>query len=358
MIYYPGQNKEKRILKKNLEIVISEIFLKCNMNNDDSYLLSKSLVHSDLRGIHSHGVIRVPEYVSKLIDEGVNPKGKPYVVSEKTAAIRINGDNSMGQIGSHYSMQKAIKTAKKTGVAFASLEGSNHCGALDWYTLMASKENLIGIAGTNALPTMAPWGGVDKIVGLNPISISIPGISYDDLVIDTALGQTSHGKIRIYDQKNELLPQGWAFNKHGQPTIQPKEAIEGLIQPIGSFKGIGLAMMVGMLSTVLSNAQYGTKSGNMIDGAFPGLDGQFFIVIDIEAFIDLNEYEKKIKLIIKEFKSSKISSEAKRIYLPGEMENELMNINLEKGIPLNDKTIKNLNIIIDRFSIKNKLILF
>ena len=69
MIYYPGQNKEKRILKKNLEIVISEIFLKCNMNNDDSYLLSKSLVHSDLRGIHSHGVIRVPEYVSKLIDE-------------------------------------------------------------------------------------------------------------------------------------------------------------------------------------------------------------------------------------------------------------------------------------------------
>ena len=95
MIYYPGQNKEKRILKKNLEIVISEIFLKCNMNNDDSYLLSKSLVHSDLRGIHSHGVIRVPEYVSKLIEDGVNPRGKPYVVSKKSSAIRINGNLSL-----------------------------------------------------------------------------------------------------------------------------------------------------------------------------------------------------------------------------------------------------------------------
>ena len=115
MIYYPGQNKEKRILKKNLEIVISEIFLKCNMNNDDSYLLSKSLVHSDLRGIHSHGVIRVPEYVSKLIDEGVNPKGKPYVVSEKTAAIRINGDNSMGQIEVITLCKKQSKLQKNWG---------------------------------------------------------------------------------------------------------------------------------------------------------------------------------------------------------------------------------------------------
>ena len=249
----------------------------------------------------------------------------------------------MGQIGAEFSMVEAIKGASENGISFVSLEGSNHCGTLDRYTLMASKQNFIGIAGTNALPTMAPWGGKDKIIGLNPISISFPGIEKDDLVIDTALGQTSHGKIRVYSQKNKKLPDGWAFNEKGLPTIDPNEAINGLIQPIGGFKGIGIAMMIGMLSTLLSNAKYGTASGNMVDGAKSGEDGQFFIAIKISAFVDIEMYKEKIHNIIKEFKESNLAEGFSKIYLPGEMETELCSKNLQIGVPINNTCMNELN---------------
>ena len=342
MVYYPNIENELRIDHLDLTEIVKSIFTACKMNDVDASIVTNSLIHADLRGIHSHGVIRVPEYVKKLTLDGVNPLGKPKVVKEFGGMSRINGDNSMGQVGSKYAIQHAIDKAKKFGIAYVSLEGSNHCGALDWYSLMASKQDCVGIVGTNALPTMAPWGGMDKIVGINPISISFPGIKFDDLVIDASLGKTSHGKIRIYAQKKENIPEGWAFDKNGLPTVDAEAAIDGLIQPIGGFKGVGLAMMVGMLSTMLSDAEYGSASGNMIDGAISGVDGQFFIVINIKELIDLKTYQIKIEKIITEFKKSR-SLKNKKIYLPGQIENELRAQYTKDGIPLNEETISNLN---------------
>jgi LDH2 family malate/lactate/ureidoglycolate dehydrogenase len=354
MVYYPNTEKELRIDASNLKTFVKSIFLACNMNNEDASVVTESLIHADLRGIHSHGVIRVPDYVKKLQVDGVDPSGNPFVLKEFGGTSRVNGNNSMGQIGAKFSMLHAINKAKKFGISYVSLEGSNHCGALDWYSLMASEAKCVGIVGTNALPTMAPWGGMDKIVGINPISISFPGINCDDLVIDASLGQTSHGKIRIYAQKKEKIPEGWAFDKDGLPTSDPEKALEGLIQPIGGFKGIGLAMMVGMLSTMLSDAKYGSNSGNMIDGAISGVDGQFFIVINIGELIDLDTYQTKINEMIREFKSSR-SLKNNNIYLPGEIENQLKIHNAKFGIPLNNETISNLNDVIDNLQLNISL---
>lgn len=351
MIYYPNIEKELRINHFDLNKLVNSIFLACNMSVNDASCLAESLIHADIRGIHSHGVIRIPEYVKKLLVDGVNPSGVPFIVREFSGLSRINGDNSMGQIGAKFSMLHAIEKAKNFGISYVCLEGSNHCGALDWYSLMASKENCVGIVGTNALPTMAPWRGTEKIVGINPISIAFPGIEYDDLVIDASFGQTSHGKIRIYAQKKEKIPDSWAFDRNGLPTIDPEKAIEGLIQPIGGFKGVGLAMMVGMLSTMLSDANYGTQSGNMNDGAIPGVDGQFFIVINIKELIDINIYVKKLKKLIIEFNNSETVNNEK-IYLPGQIENELTLQNKNLGIPLNEETIKNLEDVLESLEIK------
>src|SRR5210317_239426 len=350
MVYYPNTEKELRIDASNLKTFVKSIFLACKMNNEDASVVTESLIHADLRGIHSHGVIRVPDYVKKLQVDGVDPSGRPFVLKEFGGTSRVNGNNSMGQIGAKFSMLHAINKAKKFGISYVSLEGSNHCGTLDWYSLMASEAKCVGIVGTNALPTMAPWGGMDKIVGINPISISFPGINCDDLVIDDSLGQTSHGKIRIYAQKKEKIPEGWAFDKDGLPTSDPDKAIEGLIQPIGGFKGVGLAMMVGMLSTMLSSAEYGSNSGNMIDGAISGVDGQFFIVINIQELIDLKSYQEKMKRIVKEFKNSR-PIKNKKIYLPVQIENELNLQNIKFGIPLNEESIDNLNDVLKKLKI-------
>ena len=266
MAVYPKAETDRRIAAADLLDLAARIFAACGMGEADARLLAETLVHSDRRGVHSHGVLRIPDYVGKLTREGVDPRGVPRVVSEAGGAIRIDGGNTMGQIGGTFAMDRAISVAKDGArVAFAALGNSNHCGAMDWYTLRASRAGMIGLAGTNALPTMAPVGGTEKIVGINPLSVAMPGEARP-FVLDFAFGATAHGKIRVYDQKGAPIPEGWALDADGHPTTDAARAMKGLIQPIGGHKGVALGMMVGMLSTFLSGAGYGLESGNMVDG--------------------------------------------------------------------------------------------
>ena len=163
----------------------------------------------------------------------------PLVLDELTK--RWDGDNAMGQIAGAFAMRQAIECAREMGIAAAAVRGSNHAGAMDYYVRLAVEEDMIGLATTNALPTMAPWGGVDKLIGLNPIGIGVPS-GEGALVLDTALGATAHGKIRVFHQKGQPIPGDWAFDREGRPTTDAGAALDGLIQPIGGYKRLGLAV--------------------------------------------------------------------------------------------------------------------
>ncbi|HHG90624.1 MAG TPA: Ldh family oxidoreductase [Devosia sp.] len=322
MANYPKSDTDQRVKADALGAVTEAIFGACGMSGDDAALLSASLVHADLRGVHSHGVLRIPDYVHKLKRGGVDARAVPSIVSRNGGAIVVDANNSMGQIGASCAMDLAIEAARENGVALAALRGSNHCGALDWYTLRGAEQGMIGIAGSNALPTMAPTGGRDKIVGMNPISIAIPGGVEPPVVLDLAFGATAHGKIRVYHQKGLPLPDGWAFDSKGVPTNDAGSALEGLIQPAGGHKGIALAMMVGMLSTLLSGASYGTGLGNMVSGPKAGRDGQFFIAIDIAAFRPLSALGGDVDAIVREVHNSSRRDADNPLLVPGEMERQ------------------------------------
>jgi LDH2 family malate/lactate/ureidoglycolate dehydrogenase len=137
---YPKSETDLRVSPEHLCKVVRAIFSRCGMSDADAALLTESLVHADLRGIHSHGVLRIPDYVKKLTKDGVDPRGRPSIVSERAAAIVMDGGNSMGQIGGAFAMKRVIQKARDLGLAFAAVRGSNHCGAMDWYTLMAVRE--------------------------------------------------------------------------------------------------------------------------------------------------------------------------------------------------------------------------
>ena len=339
MARYPGEQDERRVPAAILEATVRQLFVACAMSHSDADLLARSLVHADMRGIHSHGVLRVPDYVAKLTREGVNPRGRPRVISDIGGAIVIDGDNAMGQIAGQFAMERAIERARTVNIAFAAVRGSNHCGALDWYTMQAVEADMIGLAGSNALPTMAPWGGVDKIVGLNPISAAFPSATTHPFVLDVALGATAHGKIRVYAQKGEAIPPDWAFDAEGRATTDAVAALEGLIQPIGGHKGIGLAMVIGLLSSVLSGAGYGTESGNMIDGAAAGADGQFYLAINIAGFRNVDDFKAHMDRIATQFLTSRPVDASERIFLPGGIEAAITERYQRDGIPLNDETI-------------------
>jgi LDH2 family malate/lactate/ureidoglycolate dehydrogenase len=320
MALYPKSESDRTVRVAELLNVATAMFTATGMAGDDAALLAETLVHSDRRGVHSHGVIRVPDYVAKLARDGVDPKGRPKVVSRRAGAIVIDGGNSMGQIGGSFAMDEAIDAARQYGIAYAALRGSNHCGALDWYTLRAVAAGMIGIAGTNALPTMAPWGGIDKIVGINPLSIAMPGGEGHPFVLDFAFGATAHGKIRVYHQKGANIPEGWAFDADGNPTTDTAKALAGLIQPIGEHKGVALGMAVGMLSSLLSGAAYGTESGNMVEGAIAGVDGQFFVAIDVAAFTDPAGFGARVDAIRQQLYGARKRADVERLYAPGDIE--------------------------------------
>jgi LDH2 family malate/lactate/ureidoglycolate dehydrogenase len=339
---YPGLERDKRVPFDVLLEFVADIFLHCGMRPGDGSLLAGTLAAADVRGVHSHGTIRVPEYVRKLSKGGVDPKGKPRVVSERAAAIVVDGGNSMGQIGAMFAMERTIQRARDLNVAVAAVRGSNHCGALFYYAMKAVEAGMIGIAASNALPTMAPWGGLDKIVGINPLAIAIPAGREHPIVLDAAFSYSSHGKIRVFHQKHEPIPPTWAFDRHGRPTTDPAEALVGLLQPIGEYKGVALAIVMGLLSSMLSGASYGTELGNMESGPAAGQDGHFLAVINLAAFEDPIRFASRVDATIRQIQDSRPATGTHKLYAPGGLEAETEIAYRREGIPRNDETVSGL----------------
>ncbi len=339
MAQYPGSENERRITPSALRRAAAGIFAACGMGEADADLLASALVAADQRGIHSHGTLRVPDYVEKLTRGGVDPLGRPRLASESGAALVVDAGNAMGQVAASFAMSAAIERARTTHVAIAAVRNSNHCGAMDHWASMALPHDMIGIATTNALPTMAPWGGIDKIVGINPLAVAIPSRDEAPIVLDIAFGATAHGKIRVYHQKGEPIPEGWAFDTAGRPTTDAAAALAGLIQPIGGHKGVGLGIVMGILSALLSGASYGTELGNMVDGPRAGHDGHLFGAIDIAAFQPVEAFKARVDDVSRQIRESGRRADVDRLYPPGLLEAEFEQRYAVEGIPLNDETI-------------------
>jgi LDH2 family malate/lactate/ureidoglycolate dehydrogenase len=342
---YPATEGERRVQAQDLRSLVTAVFQRCEMNEADAALLADSLVAADLRGVHSHGVLRVPEYVKKLTLGGVNPGGRPTVVRDVGACLVVDGGNSMGQIGTHFAMQQAIERAAETGIAATAIRGSNHCGAMAYYATMALDHDMIGWATTNALPTMAPWGGAERLLGINPLAVAIPAGQERPIVHDAAFSMTAHGKVRVYQQKGLPLPEGWALDREGRPTTDPAAAIDGLLMPIGAFKGTALAMIMGIFASMLSGAAYGTELGSMEDGPQPGQDGHFVLAIKVAAFEDVDRFKARVDSAIRQLHAARRAPGVDRIYAPGELEFETEAAYRRDGIPLNALTLADLAIV-------------
>ena len=348
MARYPGNDDEQRVDETTLVRLVADIFSACGMTSQDAWLVADSLVHADLRGIHSHGVMRVPVYVGKLLDEGVNPKGQPRIEREQGAALVIDGANAMGQVAVTFAMRAAIERAERSGVCTAAVHNSNHCGAMDYYALMASDADMIGLATTNALPTMAPYGGADRILGINPVGIAVPAGEHPAVVLDTSFGATARGRIEVYQQKGLALPEGWAMDADGRPTTDPAVALGGLIAPAGAHKGSGLAIMTGLLSTILADAAYGTRLGSVDEGPRPGADGQFIMVINPAAFAAIEAVKARTDGVVDEILRTRRAPGFDEVLPPGRLESNLMEEFAEDGIPLNQETIANIRAAAER----------
>ena len=234
-----------------------EIFENEGVPKEDAYIVADSLVEADLTNVSSHGVTRMKMYIDSIRNGGTTAKADIKTIKKFPGGVLLNAGSSLGIVAGYKAMQMSIKIAKENGIAIASVAHSNHCGALAYYGKTSVKENVILICSTNSPSTMVPWGSREKYFGTNPICISVP-TKGNPIILDMATSVVARGKILLAEKKGVPIPEGWAIDIEGRPTTDASAALTGSVLPFGGPKGSGIAMMVDIISGVLSVEQSST----------------------------------------------------------------------------------------------------
>lgn len=342
------------VMAEPLREFITKIFMSHGLSQDDAFIVADHLVEADLRGVYSHGVIRVEAYTARLVAKAVNPKPGFRIIRETPGTALVDGDNALGQVVGVNAMKIAIKKAKEVGTAYVGARGSNHLGTCAYYAQMAIEHDMIGISGTpSGTNIMAPWGGITPLLGNNPFGIAMPAGKEYPVVLDMAQSVVARGKINHAAKTGQPIPPTWALNRFGEPTTDAKEGYAGLVQPVGGYKGYGLSFIVMALGGILNGAAFVHQIPTFDDGIQPNLNmGQFFMAIDIRAFMDPSEFKAKMDEAIQAMHQSELARGTDRIYVPGEIEWLKREERLKNGVPIAPAIWKDLTAISERDGVK------
>ncbi|MBO9702269.1 MAG: Ldh family oxidoreductase [Sporocytophaga sp.] len=330
----------------------------------DAKLGAKVLLSADLRGVDSHGVARLSGYV-RLWEAGrINATPKLKIVHETPSTAVVDGDRGLGLVIAPQAMQIAMEKAEKAGTGWVSVKNSNHFGIAGYHAMMGLEKDMIGIAMTNASPLVAPTFSLERLLGTNPIAISIPADKQPAFVADFATTTAANGKLEILQRKNLEAPSGWIQNKEGAQSTNPHELKDGgALLPLGgdrehgSHKGYCLGAIVDIFSAVFSGANYGPWVPPFVSFLAPPADpvgegiGHFFGAMRIDAWRPKEEFKSHMDNWITRFRSAK-AIEGEKVLIPGDPEREMEAERMGKGIPLLRPVEKDLKELGARFGIE------
>jgi LDH2 family malate/lactate/ureidoglycolate dehydrogenase/quinol monooxygenase YgiN len=337
---------ERVVDAKALLLLATDLFERAGVREDEAQIVAHALVQADLRGMQSHGVLRIPIYVEKIRAGGFRAGHKGTVVSESVGTALLDAEDGLGQVVSLRAMDLAIEKAHATGIGAVGVLNSNHFGEAAHYVIEAAKQDMIALIATNGSANMPAWGGVTKMTGPLPFTAAVPRASGSPFVIDTALGVTNRGKLIYLAERGERIPLGWGVDRDAQPTDDPARVLDGgWILPIGGHKGFGITMFLEILSGVLTGARIGSEIRDLYNaprGQSQGL-GHFCIAINPAAFMPLDVFKARMDAMILMVKSSKLAPGVDRMIIPGEPEIETEAKRRREGIPLATSVLDQLN---------------
>jgi LDH2 family malate/lactate/ureidoglycolate dehydrogenase len=224
-----------------------------------------------------------------------------------------------------------------------------------FYSMMALEHNMIGIALCNSGSMMTVHGGISRVLGTNPISIAVPANEKYPLVFDAATSQAAYNRIVVANQEGRDIPEGWAIDKEGKSTVKAGDALLGAVLPVGGYKGSGLAVMVNVLSGVLSSALLGAQTENA-SGLNKGV-GFFLGAIRIADFLDVAAFKLAIDKMIEELKASRHDEKTQTIYMPGELEYLRRDENVKQGVEISEVVLNDLIEVQRKYGIKSPLVI-
>jgi L-2-hydroxycarboxylate dehydrogenase (NAD+) len=332
---------------EDLKDYMVRFFTRHSVPEADAATAAEILLAADLRGVDSHGIIRLDTYYGSRLRKGlVDPLSPVTVVRESATTLALDGGAGLGQVVSHYAMTRCIEKAKQSDLAMVTVRNSNHFGIAGYYAMMALPHDMIGISFTNSQPLVAPTYGRTAILGTNPIAVAVPAGQELPYVLDMATSIVPIGRITVYQKAGKEIPLGWGTDKNGMVTSDPSAVLQGgALMPLGGidlmrgYKGYGLALLVDIFSGVLSGAAYGANAGHPGQGVAADI-GHFFAAIKIEAFRSMADFTRDMDGLIRMVKDAPKAAGQERIYIHGEKEFERAELNAREGVPLLPEVVK------------------
>jgi LDH2 family malate/lactate/ureidoglycolate dehydrogenase len=308
-------------------------FVTAGLSEDHAQKAATALVDADLHGVSTHGIKNLSGYVRAAHGRQVNPRPEVRVTGGFGALCQMSGDRGLGHVVAHYGVERAIDLAREHGVGCVFMRESNHFGASGYWARLIAEQGMAGFAFTNAGASMAPEGGTQPVVGNNPPAWAIPGGSGPDdaVFLDMALSVVAGNRLDIYRRRGQPIPPGWALDKDGQPTTDPRARAEGgTLAPIGGYKGFGLAMMLSLFTSLLADGPF-DHDVLRPDGERPGRS-HWFMAIDIAKVVPVERATARVAGVAERLHTSARRAGAERLYMPGEIEQDFARRQRQTGI--------------------------
>ncbi|MDB5084579.1 MAG: malate dehydrogenase [Bacilli bacterium] len=324
----------QRYRVENLQQFCANVFVSLGLPSGDADVAANSLIRSELEGAGSHGISRLAIY-SKRLREGRIASTPKMSMETFGSVIKVDGGNGLGQVVAYHTLQAAMPLAKKYGLAGAFIKNSNHFGTAAYFCQIACQEKMVLIAMTNSPPGIPPWGGKRAYFGTNPIAFGFPVRQEPPVIVDMSSSVVARGKIILAAKLGQSIPFGWAIDEEGRETTDPSAALRGAVLPLGGAKGYALAMAIEVVCGVLSGAAFGPHVNNLYNDQDPAANvGHFFLVLDIEKWMNLDDYFLRMDQFLQEVKETPIAKDFEEILYPGERRYRTYLQNKTSGIDL------------------------
>lgn len=345
----------KKIHLDQLHGFTEKVMTACGMCPENARIVADVLVGTDTFGVTTHGTKNLYGYVQKIQAGGLDAKAQPTIEKQGPAWAILNGNMAMGMVSASRAMELAIEKAKNVGIAYVGVKNSCHFGAAGYYANLAAQKGMIGIVMSNADPIMAVPGGCGVSIGSNPFSYAAPIGNGKSVFLDIALSNVAALKVIMAKEKGETMPAGCLIDQDGHPTTDPNTFPQSAsLAPMAAHKGYGLAVMVEILSAVLTGAGFLSQvtSWNR-DLAAPNKVGHAFIALDVAQMMDAAEFEARMQALCDELHNAKRAAGTKQIFMPGEMEwAKREHAIAENSLTLSDVMVENMEKLSRQFDIE------
>jgi len=325
----------KTVPAEKLVTLVTAIVQGGGSNAGEAATVARRLVDSNLVGHDSHGVIRVGKYLEWVRAGWLVPNARPTVAFENDAIAIVDGNRGFGQVVGEYAGALGTRKAAKTGIAMVGLRNCGHLGRVgDWAELAAGQGQVsLHFLNTSGAQRVAPFGGSDRRLSTNPITIGIPLAGGDPVILDVTTSTVAEGKLFVAINKGEHVPPGWIIDKHGRPTTDPKDFYDGgALLTVGAHKGSGLSIVVDLLAGALSTG----KSSDPDDTVLR--NNMLSIYIAPAVYDSEGAVAREIARFVAWVKASPPAVPGQPVLMPGEVERSTRARRRLDGIAVDDKT--------------------